>query len=565
MASVWRAQDQTLDRPVAIKFVFTGGRKRGDNLVGRFLREARIAAAVRHRNVVDILDFGTHEEGVPFMVMELLEGDTVEERLARGDRFTLEETLLIAGRVLQGLAAVHDAGIVHRDLKPGNILLARERGGLNPKLLDFGISRSLEPDSGPRSALTTKDGHLVGTPEYMSPEQARGLKDIDQRTDIYSMGVILYELLTGAPPFQSEHTGDLILQIMTETPLPVVDLRPEVGEAVSDLVAGAMERERELRFSDAEEMHRALMDVAQKTLGAGTAQLISLPPPTPGRGKADSRTRLVWQADQPAEEAAVVVQEGGGGGAVAPTMPEAGRTSSWDSLMPRKRSSKVPTAAVGAAVVIVGAAALGLALAWPESEKAKTVPRYIVVKGAGTLPASETAEPGPHARAEGSASEQSTARVAVAVAAPRPRRAASQPAGAEPTTSDARSAPPNTPSSGQTEPAPAVTAKGRQRLRETSKPETPEVKLARAFAQQKRGVESCFREHSSELAQASRLSVRLSLAKDGGVREAQVLPKDVAQSSIGACIVRAAKAMKFGRQKAPISFRIPLTARVGKR
>src|SRR5690606_30027952 len=189
MARVWRAKDLTLQRLVAVKFLFLREDRDRRTMVDRFLREARIAAAVRHPNVVDLLDFGTTEEGRPFMVMELLAGESLEARLSRQPTLTLEELVRIAAGILDGLAAVHKAGIVHRDLKPDNVFLLDDDGEVRPKLLDFGVSRETSATSGRRSALTTNDGYLVGTPEYMSPEQARGLRDVDWRTDIYSAGV----------------------------------------------------------------------------------------------------------------------------------------------------------------------------------------------------------------------------------------------------------------------------------------------------------------------------------------------------------------------------------------
>jgi serine/threonine-protein kinase len=259
MASVWRARDQTLERSVAVKLLFARDERDRDKLVKQFVREARIAASVQHRNVIHIVDFGTTEERQPFMVMELLEGESLGQRMHREPRLTVEELMHVASLTLRGLGAVHDAGIVHRDLKPDNIFLVRDgNAGLFPKILDFGISRSVEPRSGRRSALTTQEGIIVGTPEYMSPEQARGLRNLDHRTDLYSMGVVLYEALTGRLPFNNEHVGDLIIQIVTAQVPTVHDLMPSVSKGISDVVAKAMAREREARFADAMEMQQAL-------------------------------------------------------------------------------------------------------------------------------------------------------------------------------------------------------------------------------------------------------------------------------------------------------------------
>jgi len=264
MASVWRALDLTLERPVAVKLLFARDEREQERVIQQFLREARIAASVHHRNVINIVDFGTTDDNQPFMVMELLEGESLGQRLYREPRMTMAEVIHVMSLTLRGLAAVHEAGIIHRDLKPDNIFLTHDvAGGLFPKILDFGISRSVEPQSGRRSALTTSEGVIVGTPEYMSPEQARGVQAIDRRADIYCMGAILYEALTGELPFSSENVGDLIIQIVT-TNAPLVHQRnPAISRAISDVVARAMARAPDDRFADAAEMQEALLTAAE--------------------------------------------------------------------------------------------------------------------------------------------------------------------------------------------------------------------------------------------------------------------------------------------------------------
>jgi serine/threonine protein kinase len=280
MASVWRARDQTLARPVAVKLLFARDERDHDTLVARFLREARIAASVQHRNVIQIVDFGTTDDGQPYMVMELLEGESLGDRMHRIGQLPLEETVHIASMTLRGLAAVHDAGIIHRDLKPDNVYLKEEGGVIYPKILDFGISRSVEPASGRRSALTTREGVIVGTPEYMSPEQARGLKDIDRRTDIYSMGVLLYQMLTGALPFHSENVGDLIIKIVT-TPVPdPQDSRSDIPTGLCDVIRRALSKEPSERFATASEMQRALLTAGDNALGGTLRRPLSDMPPS---------------------------------------------------------------------------------------------------------------------------------------------------------------------------------------------------------------------------------------------------------------------------------------------
>lgn len=286
MASVWRADDLRLDRAVAVKFLDTKSGQGNEEATAQFLREAKIAAAVQHRNVIQTVDFGAMESGQPYMVMELLHGRTLAERIATPPPLPIAEVVRICLLTLRGLNKVHEAGIVHRDLKPDNVFLVEDGDGPFPKILDFGISRSVDPSSGRKSALTTSDGLIVGTPEYMSPEQARGLRDLDRRTDIYSMGVILYECVTGKRPYESEHTGDLIIMVVNGGAPPAIKLRPEVGKPLSDVIAKAMSRKREHRYADVREMQRALEEVAS-SLDAGMRRSHSMMPPAAPLGGDD--------------------------------------------------------------------------------------------------------------------------------------------------------------------------------------------------------------------------------------------------------------------------------------
>ena len=262
MATVWRAVQISLDRPVAVKFISAIGPS-ASKYVERFLAEAKLAAAIRHRNVIDILDFGTTDEGTAYMVLELLEGESLADRMARLPALALGEIVNIAVLVLSGLQAVHNAGVVHRDLKPENVFLVSDDDGVFPKLLDFGVSKSVDRRDG-RGAPLTQEGVLVGTPQYMAPEQARGLRDVDHRIDLWAMGVILYEVLAGKLPYDSENVGDILIQIVSQDAPPITFYRPEVGPELSAVVQRAMSRNRDERFQDAKEMRAAIMEAAAK-------------------------------------------------------------------------------------------------------------------------------------------------------------------------------------------------------------------------------------------------------------------------------------------------------------
>jgi serine/threonine protein kinase len=281
MATVWEAEHLALHSPVAVKFLHTGGRHSSE-LLERFLREARTAASVRHRNVIEITDFGLTDDKMPYMVLEYLQGQSLAQLMEHNPALDPTEAVRLVSLTLRGLAAVHDAGIVHRDLKPENIFLVSDADGTFPKLLDFGVSRRV----GLASDIT-QEGALIGTPDYMSPEQARGDRDIDRRTDIYSMGVILYETLTGRLPFEAERIGEIIRRITTETPPTVADLRPDLPADLSAVVQRAMARDREDRFPDARAMRWAIIDSAEiygfRHTNSALISVSELPPPPTDR------------------------------------------------------------------------------------------------------------------------------------------------------------------------------------------------------------------------------------------------------------------------------------------
>lgn len=256
MGAVWRARDLRLQCPVAVKVLYHDGRD-AEAMSQRFLREARVAAAVQHANVVRTTDFGI-EDGTPYMVMELVEGESLADRMGKLPALSIHECIDIVSSVLRGLAAAHDAGVIHRDIKPENVHLVHDRDGIFPKILDFGIASAMKPE-GRISVQTTQAGGLVGTPHYMSPEQARGLPDLDARSDVYSVGAMLYEMLTGSTPVDAELPGDLLVAVVKEPHRPAVDLRPEIGEALSYVLDIALRKSREERYPTARAMRQALL------------------------------------------------------------------------------------------------------------------------------------------------------------------------------------------------------------------------------------------------------------------------------------------------------------------
>jgi serine/threonine protein kinase len=255
MGSIWRATHLTLETPVAVKLLESYGSSR-KQMTQRFMREAKIAAALRHRHVVQILDFGVMDDGQPYMVMELLEGESLADRMEGEARPSDLALLEYVGQLLGGLAAVHEAGIIHRDIKPDNVFLVRDADGDYAKLLDFGVSRGVDP--GAEQTQMTRTGAVIGTPHYMSPEQARGMKDLDARTDLWAVGVILFEGLVGEVPFDSEYVGDVLIQVATEDVPSLATRRSDLPREVVELVDRALVRDRSGRTGTARQMREAV-------------------------------------------------------------------------------------------------------------------------------------------------------------------------------------------------------------------------------------------------------------------------------------------------------------------
>jgi len=259
MAQVYRGEHETIGRAVAIK-VLTRDLAHEPSIVVRFLQEARAASRIRHENVVEVTDFGETEDGRPFMVMESLEGEDLGHTLARERLLPWDRVQPILLQLLAALQAVHEQGVVHRDIKPENVFLLSRMGSSDyVKVFDFGIAKVLRNDAPSSKGLTMK-GQLIGTPPYMSPEQCLGV-DVDARADLYTVGVIAYELLTGRTPFESDDPVK-ILRMHVYEPVPSmanVAPRVTVDPNVEAIVRRALAKDRDERFSSANELARALL------------------------------------------------------------------------------------------------------------------------------------------------------------------------------------------------------------------------------------------------------------------------------------------------------------------
>jgi serine/threonine-protein kinase len=266
MGAVYMAEHPDIGRKVAIK-VLRAEFSRDPQLLQRFLNEARAANAIRHPNIIEILDSGTTEEGMPYLVMELLEGQSLNSRIRNAGRLSLKDSLEFAYQTASAVGAAHRKGIVHRDLKPDNIFVVpsmTEPGRELIKVLDFGIAKLLTPGKG--ESVKTRTGMLMGTPVYMSPEQCLGTKDVDSRSDVYALGLILFEMLCGKPPFFSEGFGELVnLHLNAPPPLPH-SIVPDLPGPVEGVVLKALAKKPEERYSTMAELQAALKAAAGPTL-----------------------------------------------------------------------------------------------------------------------------------------------------------------------------------------------------------------------------------------------------------------------------------------------------------
>ncbi len=268
MGAVYEAEHTFLGKHVAIKVLAADFAGDAD-AIRRFYREAQAAARIGHENICEVSDVGQTSAGLPYIVMQLLQGRTLSVTIAESAPLPVGRVVDIASQALEALGAAHAAGIVHRDMKPDNIFLTRVAGRDDfVKLLDFGISKVRV--AGAKTKLT-QDGTIMGTPQYMSPEQARGESDVDGRVDIWAVGVILFEMLTGRIPFDGENYNKILFHVLA-APIPGVrSLRPGISSEVEAVVLRAMERDLDRRFNTARELADALQSAWMGSAESGFA------------------------------------------------------------------------------------------------------------------------------------------------------------------------------------------------------------------------------------------------------------------------------------------------------
>lgn len=419
MGVVVQARHLDLDEHVAIKFLLPGVAPTGE-LAARFVREARSAVKIKSEHVARVIDVGCLETGAPYMVMEYLEGQDLSAVVRQG-QLPVEDAVDYVIQACEAMAEAHSAGIVHRDLKPANLFVCRRADGSDLiKVLDFGISKVQAPDA--VSGSLTKTSAMMGSPYYMSPEQARSAREVDLRADIWSLGTILYELLAGCPPFLGETLAEVVTKIVADPPPPMDTFRGDVPEGLERVLLHCLEKSKDDRYQSVGELVGALIPFAARR----------------SRPAAERVVRITGVMEMPPSRAQPLPS------AAAP-LPAKTATNWAETGKPGAASTRGALLAIGLSatgLLLIGsglffgfrylagsepesaASAETLASPAPEaSEQTKVAP----AKSPQEVPSAEAAAPTPAPSATPSATSTARPRSAVRPASPPPRNAPASP------------------------------------------------------------------------------------------------------------------------------------------
>ena len=349
MGMVVQAHHLQLDERVAIKFLLPEALNNGE-AVARFAREARAAVKIKSEHVARVIDVGTLETGSPYMVMEYLDGQDLHQLVQKRGAVGVDEACDYVLQACEALAEAHALSIVHRDLKPANLFLShRADGSPCVKVLDFGISKVLNPKSGPDYGMTRTQA-VMGSPLYMSPEQMSSSRDVDSRTDIWAIGAILYELVTGKVPFDGETMPQLCAMILQHAPAPPRSLRPDLPEALEHVILRCLEKDRARRFQNVAELAYALTPLA-----------------SPNSVRSAARISKVLSA-------AGISSSHPGGFAAGSSAIGASTHSGWGQTASGKRSRAPLIIGASLLVVLGGGAAVAFALSGSQSSASPELP-----------------------------------------------------------------------------------------------------------------------------------------------------------------------------------------------
>jgi tRNA A-37 threonylcarbamoyl transferase component Bud32 len=453
MGIVVCAHHLQLDERVALKFLRPEALENAE-AVARFVREARAAVKIKSEHVARIIDVGTMETGAPYIVMEYLEGSDLHARLAQRGPLPIEETAEFVLQACEAIAEAHALGIVHRDLKPANLFCVRRADGLLAvKVLDFGISKLTGLSASSRDMAMTRTQSMMGSPYYMSPEQMQSSKGVDARADIWALGVILFELVTGRVPFTGEAIPELVLNIVNTPTPPLRAFRADAPAALEAVVLRCLEKARERRYGNIAELAQALSAFAPKRMAATVERI----------------TRVIQSAGLANGDSLPVPLQ------ATPTAAPAGTVATWGQTAPGAGGKTKAVAGIFAAVALV--LALALVVVWRRG-----APRAIAASPAVTTSASALAPPPPPptpSAADGTAAPaEPPARVVLSppagsVATPAPSASvpaqAKPPAAVNPLARAAGAAKPNLPAAPVCSAVPYLDAEGNTHFKQVCK------------------------------------------------------------------------------------------------